>query len=296
MQGIDLTAISTETITLPIDQKKNIETSILRLDKIHPFISGNKSFKLRYYLEEAKRLRKGTILTFGGAWSNHILATAAACKLEQFKSTGIIRGEEPPVYSLVLKQALEMGMKLCFISRDDFSKQKVPVELVNDDSYLIPQGGFGPLGAKGAADILNYTDKEKYSHICCAAGTGTMMSGLIMAASSSQKIVGVSVLKNNLQLQEHIRELTGEARNNYDIVHEYHLGGYAKHNEELIDFMNEFYRKTIVPTDIVYTGKLCFAIANLIQKNFFPQGSRVLIIHSGGLTGNASLEKGTLIF
>jgi 1-aminocyclopropane-1-carboxylate deaminase len=296
MQDIDLTAISTDRIQLPFVTGSNIETDILRLDKIHPFISGNKSFKLRYYLEEAKQLQKRTILTFGGAWSNHIIATAAACQLQHLKSIGIIRGEEPLVYSPVLKQAQAVGMKLCFISREDYSKEKIPLGLLDDDSYLIPQGGFGPLGAKGAADILNYTSKERYSQICCAVGTGTMMAGLIMGALPSQKIIGISVLKNNLQLEEDIAGLAGKMATNYEIIHAYHFGGYAKFDDGLIRFMNELYRLSTVPADIVYTGKLCFAIADLAQKNFFPPGSRILLIHSGGLTGNSSLKKGTLIF
>lgn len=296
MQDIDLTAISTDHIRLPFVQQSDSETAILRLDKIHPMISGNKSFKLRYYLEEARQSGKRTILTFGGAWSNHLLATAAACRLADLKCMGIIRGEEPLAYSPILEQVKDLGMQLYFVSRDDYAKNILPTGLPNEDCYIIPQGGFGQLGAKGAEGILDHTVKEKFSHICCAAGTGTMMAGLIRSVLPIQKVIGISVLKNNYQLQEDVTTLSGTKGIGHLIIHDYSFGGYAKFNDELIAFMNELYRINAVPTDRVYTGKLCYAVADLLQQKWFPSGSRILLIHSGGLTGNASLKNGTLIF
>ncbi|MBL7745038.1 MAG: pyridoxal-phosphate dependent enzyme [Chitinophagaceae bacterium] len=274
---------------------KDIEVSVLRLDKIHPVISGNKWFKLRYYLQEAKEQKKKRIITFGGAYSNHIVATAATCKMSDLEAAGIIRGEEPPSYSHTLLKAKEYGMQLHFTSREEYHHKKVPAELLNDESYLICEGGFGEKGAEGAATILDHT-KNDFTHYCCAVGTGTMMAGLIKAALPDQKVTGVSVMKNNYELADNVRSLTNEKNKEWEIIHDYHFGGYAKYQPALIGFMNEFYRQTHIPSDFVYTGKLFYAISDLAQKHFFPAGSRLLIIHSGGLQGNISLKKGTLIF
>lgn len=297
MQDINLQAITTDPLALPCFTGRGITAAMLRLDKIHPLISGNKWFKLRYYLEEAQRLHKKRIVTFGGPWSNHIIATAAACRLQQLECTGIIRGEKPAVLSDTLKEAGALGMQLAFTRREDFAAQIVPAAWAGEDNYFIQQGGFGQPGVRGAAEILHHcADREKYTHICCAVGTGTMMAGLLSASLPRQKVVGVSVLKNNFQPEEDVKELTPGGNRNYSIIHDHHFGGYAKSSSELFRFMNDWYAQTGIPTDFVYTGKLCFAITHLAKNDFFPQGSRVLLIHSGGLTGNASLKKGTLIF
>ena len=296
MQNINFDNITTDKISLPEFSAKNVEVSVLRLDKIHPAISGNKWFKLRFYLEEAKALKKKNILTFGGAWSNHIIATAAACQLNGFSATGIIRGEEPAELSSMLTLSKEMGMKLIFISRDDYSKRKILEQINNKDYYIISEGGFGIKGADGAATIADFFKKENYSHICCAAGTGTMTAGLIMASGNQNKIVAISVLKNNFEIEQQVKSLLPEEKMNLDIFHDYHFGGYAKYDQELIQFMNELYRQSSIPSDFVYTGKLFYGIHDLISKDYFPSGSRLLVIHSGGLQGNASLNKGTLIF
>ncbi|MEP6700697.1 MAG: 1-aminocyclopropane-1-carboxylate deaminase, partial [Bacteroidota bacterium] len=162
--------------------------------------------------------------------------------------------------------------------------------------YFIPEGGYGKKGAKGAATILDYLKKENFSHICCAAGTGTMTAGLLMNSLPSADIISISVLKNNIDLEKNINKLVSVTEKKFHINHDYHFGGYAKYNVGLLEFMNEFYRHTGIPSDFVYTGKLFFAISDLIQNNFFTPGSRILMIHSGGLQGNASLKKGTLIF
>jgi len=183
---------------------------------------------------------------------------------------------------------------LHFISREDYAEKKIPASLNNSQYYFINEGGYGENGAKGAATISEQFNHENYTHICCAVGTGTMMAGLCNA--TSQKITGISVMKNNLELEGSVRSLLHDKTKAFDIIHDYHFGGYAKHKLALINFMNEFYRQTGIPSDFVYTGKLFYAIADLIQKGFFEKGSRLLLIHSGGLQGNISLGKGTLIF
>lgn len=296
MQDINPGNILIEKISLPLLSEKKVEADVLRLDKIHPLISGNKWFKLRYYLEEAKTKNKTTVVTYGGAWSNHILATAAVCKINSLRCIGIIRGEEPANPSPTLIKAIELGMKLIFISREDYEKRNIPEGLDKSGYYFIPEGGYGLHGASGAATILDYCKKETYTHICCAAGTGTMTAGLIKAALPSCKIIAISILKNNFELEENIKLLSSNEEKSFELIHDYHFGGYAKYKPALIDFMNEFYRQTDIPSDFVYTGKLFFAVKDLVNNNFFSAGSKFLIIHSGGLQGNASLSNGTLIF
>jgi 1-aminocyclopropane-1-carboxylate deaminase/D-cysteine desulfhydrase-like pyridoxal-dependent ACC family enzyme len=295
MQGLSFQNITTDFLSDPLFIKENIEIAILRLDKIHPVISGNKWFKLQFYIEEAKRLQKRTIVTFGGAWSNHIIATAAACKQNDLNSIGIIRGEEAEELSATLRYAKELGMQLIFVSRDDYRNKKIPELLSKEDFYFIDEGGYGEKGVEGAATILDHCRKKNFTHYCCAVGTGTMMAGLIRSSAKDQQVIGISVLKNNFELEDKVKALAHD-KENFQLLHDYHFGGYAKYNNELIRFMNEFYLRNRIPSDFVYTGKLFFGIYDLIAKNTFSSGSKILIIHSGGLQGNTSLSKGTLIF
>ena len=296
MQDINLHNITIDQLYLPLLSEKNVEADVLRLDKIHPLVSGNKWFKLRYYLEDANKQGKQTIVTYGGAWSNHIIATAAICKINKLNCIGIIRGEDANNLSPTLIEAKNLGMQLFFISREDYKNENVPDELKGNGYYLIPAGGYGIMGAEGAATILNFCKRENYTHICCAAGTGTMTAGLIKNSLPSNRVIAISVLKDNLDIEKSIELLTGDDTKGFQFIHDYHFGGYAKQKPALIDFMNEFFRQTSIPSDFVYTGKLFFAVNDLIGKNFFAPGNRLLIIHSGGLQGNVSLSKGTLIF
>ncbi|MFZ9387211.1 MAG: 1-aminocyclopropane-1-carboxylate deaminase/D-cysteine desulfhydrase [Chitinophagaceae bacterium] len=296
MQDIQLDAITTDRLSLPEFSQRAMEADMLRLDKIHPQVSGNKWFKLRYYLDEACRQRKKRVVTFGGAWSNHLLATAAACRLKGIACTGVVRGEKPERLSEMLLQAESLGMELVYLDRAAFREQEIPEEWYREENYIIRPGGYGIPGAQGAATIADYVNHfQEYTHVFCAAGTGTMLAGLLQAATPSQEITGISVFKNNLSLEAECRELVNND-NQVNILHDYHSGGYARFTEILIRFMNEWYEQTGIPTDFVYTGKLCFGVHDLVQKNKLPEGSRILIVHSGGLAGNASLKKGTLIF
>jgi 1-aminocyclopropane-1-carboxylate deaminase len=241
-------------------------------------------------------LGKRHILTFGGAWSNHIVATAAVCRMTGLRCTGYIRGEEPANWSATLQQAAEYGMQLKFTDRETYRQKKRNFIISSNDTYVIPEGGFGIHGAGGAAAILKTCAGVHFSHICCAAGTGTMAAGLALGAKPGEQVIAVSALKNNLMLEDDINSLTGDMAAPPLLLHDYHFGGFAKYDSGLIGFMNRFYESTGVPSDFVYTGKLFYAINDLLQQNFFPPGSRVLMIHSGGLQGNCSLGKGTLIF
>ncbi len=281
-------------------QTFGVTVNVLRLDLVHPVISGNKWFKLKEYLKDAGQENKKTILTFGGAYSNHIIATAAACKEAGFNSIGIIRGEKPKEFSPTLEDAQTAGMHLFFCSRDDYKSKIIPQtiwqQFAQNDIYIINEGGYGEKGKEGAANILDLRTKE-YTHIIAATGTGTTLAGIVSAANPGQKITGISALKNYNQLNEEINALLPHClHNQYTIYHDYHFGGYAKHNTELINFMNNWYNETGIPSDFVYTGKLFYAANDLIQKEFFLPGSNILIIHSGGLQGNRSLPKGTLMY
>jgi 1-aminocyclopropane-1-carboxylate deaminase len=272
----------------------NLDVSVLRLDKIHPVISGNKWFKLRFYLEDAKAKGKKNIVTFGGAWSNHIIATAAAGKMNGFNTVGIIRGEAPDILSPTLAGAKEHGMDLVFVPRNEYSQKNIPAVYQQNEYYVINEGGYGTLGAAGASTIID-GHWEPWTHYCCAAGTGTMTAGLANAAKNKQ-VIGISVLKNNHSLEPMIQALLNSEATAPVLIHGYHFDGYAKYQPALLQFMNDLFQHTQIPTDFVYTAKLFYAVRDLLRKNFFPSGSRILLIHSGGLQGNLSLRKGTLMF
>jgi len=300
MFPVDLTKATVDRIEFPLLKEKHIELFMLRLDKIHPVISGNKWFKLKYHLECFKKNNYKGILTFGGAYSNHIIATAYVAKLQGIKSTGIIRGEKPRELSPTLKECIDYGMQLEFVPRDIYRQKinhnSIPTEQQFPGYYTIPEGGAGAMGEKGCREILDRVNKDAYSHIACAIGTGTMFLGL--ANSSFPEVIGICVLKGMKDLPGQFNEMIHPpAKKKYcKIFYDYHAGGYARHTPELFSFMNDFYLQTGIPTDFVYNGKLVFAITDLAEQGYFPQGSSLLLIHSGGLQGNASLRKGTLIF
>lgn len=279
--------------------QKNIEAEVLRLDMIDPVVSGNKWFKLKKHVQDAINKQKKTLLTFGGAFSNHILATAAFCSRNKIASVGIIRGEKPKNLSSTLQEAMSFGMDLFFVEREKYQQKEIPNEVYHKypDAYIINEGGYGYLGMKGAFDILHLLDTEKYTHILTAVGTGTTLAGLVEAAGKEQRLIGVSALKNNFDLESQVNHLlTQENKSRFQLLHQFHFGGYAKYNKELLDFMNDWYTVTGIPSDFVYTGKMFYAFRKLSEENHFPPNSKILLIHTGGLQGNNSLKKGTLIF
>lgn len=276
----------------------NITLDVLRLDRLHDVISGNKWFKLQLQIVDCKRLNKNTIATFGGAYSNHIVATAYACKLEGLHSIGIIRGEEPKQLNHTLQQAQSLGMQLQFVSRADYSnKDLLKQSLHQDNWYWVNEGGYAILGAEGVTDMYQWIDAS-YTHIICATGTGTMMAGLIKGAAPHQQVIGITALKGHDSLQHEIANLltTKEAEKPFTIFNAYHFGGYAKHPKALLDWMNYLHKTYDLPTDIVYTSKMLYGVFNLIESAYFAEGSKIMAIHSGGLQGNLSLPKGSLVF
>ena len=277
----------------------NVSIDVLRTDLLHPVVSGNKSFKLKYYVEDAIAKGFKEMLTFGGAFSNHILASAFAAKQAGLSITGIIRGEPHIVNnSPTSQEAQKYGMHFNFVSRNEYRNKEL-IKNKFKNSYVLNEGGYGKLGAKGAEEMLTgISHFEIYDYIILAVGSGTTMAGIINAAHHHQKVIGVSVMKNNYSLDSEMKNLLIKASYNkkYELLHTYHFGGYAKKTAELINFMNSFYKETAIPTDFVYTGKTAFALKDLVNNNVFKPNTRVLFIHTGGLQGNRSLPDGKLIF
>jgi 1-aminocyclopropane-1-carboxylate deaminase/D-cysteine desulfhydrase-like pyridoxal-dependent ACC family enzyme len=274
--------------------KNNLEIFILRLDEIHPVISGNKLFKLIYFLAEAKNSRDKKIITFGGAYSNHLAATAFACKELKIKTVGIVRGEKPKVLSPTLLFCLENEMQLEFIDRESYRKinQKYFLkELKNKhgEHILIPEGGFSIEGKQGAGLINEHFNDKHFTHVCVPVGTATTFAGLVDSNKNETQIMGFGVLKNFIDIEKRLAELKVSPEKKYFFFNDYHFGGYAKKTDALIAFMNEFYKENKIALDFVYTAKMMFGVRDLIQKNYFPENSKILCIHTGGLQGNSSL-------
>ncbi len=272
----------------------NFVLDIKREDLIHPFVSGNKFRKLKYNLLEAKKQSHIKLLTFGGAFSNHIAAVAFAGKENGFQTIGIIRGDElmdKIDENPTLKFAKECGMKFEFISREKY-RNKENYDFINDlkskykDFYLIPEGGTNNLAIKGCEEILTETDTI-YDFVCCCVGTGGTISGLINSAKPHQKIIGFSALKGDF-LSEEIRKFA--KNNNWILNSDYHFGGYGKITDELVSFMNLFSEQNKIVLDPIYTSKMVFGVMDMINKNYFPKNSKILMIHSGGLQGIAGIN------
>ncbi|WP_299016427.1 pyridoxal-phosphate dependent enzyme [uncultured Polaribacter sp.] len=288
-----------QQIELPILKEKQIELFIKREDLIHPFVSGNKFRKLKYNLAEAKKLKKKSILTFGGAFSNHIVATAVAGKMEGFATVGIIRGDElgknlkeTLANNATLNEAHKNGMKFQFVDRTIY-RQKNSFGFIEKlknrygDFYLIPEGGTNCLAVDGCQEILTKQDTD-FDYICSSIGTGGTIAGLINASKKNQKIIGFPALKGGF-LKDEISKFT--TKRNWKLHVNYHFGGYAKHNNELIDFINDFKNKTGILLDPVYTGKMLFGILDLVAKDNFKAGSKLLAIHTGGIQGITGFNK-----
>ncbi len=274
---------------IAIPNNFGIEVYVKREDVLHSEISGNKFRKLKYNLTEAQNLGFTKLLTFGGAYSNHIAAVAAAGKEFGFETIGVIRGEELQEKYLenpTLKKASENGMQFEFVSRTQYRDKNNAAfldQLKNKfgDFYLIPEGGTNNLAVKGCKEILTDDDKL-FDFICCAVGTGGTISGIINSLKPHQKAIGFPALKGDF-LTEDIQKYAENSQ--WNLVTDYHFGGYAKINDELKQFMKQFFKKYLISLDPVYTSKTFFGVIDLISKGYFKPNSKVLIIHTGGLQG-----------
>ena len=278
--------IHTQQINSDVFKSKKINLFIKRIDLIHPFVSGNKYYKLKYNFTELLKQKKDKILTFGGAYSNHISATSYYAKKNNIKSIGIIRGEKQLKLNHTLTFAQNQGMRLHYVSREDY-RHKHKLYFINKlkkkfgDFYLLPEGGSNILAVKGSKEILN---NDNCNYICCSVGTGATIAGIMESSKKHQKIVGFPALKSYIDLQNNIKMWS--SRNNIKLEYGYVGNGYAKINNDLIKFINKFYYDYNIPLDAIYNGKMMMGIFDLASKNYFEEGSNILAIHTGGLQGN----------
>ena len=284
--------IKTQEISTGILDEKEVQLFVKRIDLIHEFISGNKWYKLKYNLLEAKKNLFNTLLTFGGAYSNHILATSVLANENGFKSIGIIRGERCSDLNPTLKLAKEYGMQLHYVNRNEYQSKKTSKFLSTlrnkfGDFYLIPEGGSNKFALKGTSEIITKIDSQDY--ICCSVGTGTTLAGIINSSSIKQNIIGFPAIKGFTELEKEIQSIT--TKSNWQLNNNFCFGGYAKTNPLLINFINTFNENQLIPLDAIYTGKMMFGILELISKDYFPRGSSILAVHTGGLQGNKGMNQ-----
>jgi 1-aminocyclopropane-1-carboxylate deaminase/D-cysteine desulfhydrase-like pyridoxal-dependent ACC family enzyme len=274
-------------------ENAGVRILVKREDLNHRFVSGNKWWKLKYNLMEAKRTGHNTLLTFGGAFSNHIYATAAAAKELNFESIGIIRGEEVLPLNSTLAFAKDCGMNLSFTSRESYKKknEELFVEKLKEkfgDFYLIPEGGSNSFAVKGCSEFA----REKLSlidfdYLCLPVGTGGTMAGIVQGLNGEKEVIGFSVLKNGDFLNEEVRILqraySNKVYHNWTIQTDFHFGGYAKQTPELSQFIMRMKHVFDLPLDPIYTSKMVTGVFALLEKNYFPKGSTILLLHTGGL-------------
>ncbi|MXV51336.1 pyridoxal-phosphate dependent enzyme [Pedobacter sp. HMF7647] len=276
-----------EEIFNPLYTEKGVRVFMKRDDMIHPFISGNKWRKLKYILRQAETENKKLLVTFGGAWSNHLLATACAAAKFGFQSVGFVRGED--VNNPIIAFCKLFGMHLRFVSREEYrDKQRLFDKFYGTEpsASFIDEGGAGPYAAKGCAEIISELEQQ-YEHIFCAAGTGTTSAGIInglIENKLSSQFYAVSALKGGGFLEDDINSMLTE-KYPFNLLTDYHFGGYAKTNENLITFIKRFAASTGILLDPVYTGKMMFALHEIIERDNFKPGDKILAIHTGGLMG-----------
>lgn len=293
-----------EKLSFPILEEKNIELFVKRDDLIDTEVSGNKWRKLKYNIEQALANKNNSIVTFGGAFSNHLVATAAACKLIGIRCVGIVRGEELNSNSNeTLKRCTQYGMELKFVSRSEYALRNdslylKDIHLEFENSFVVPEGGANFYGMIGCQDIIKEIEQD-FDHVFIAQGTTTTSCGVLMALSEKTKLHVVPVLKGFDSLSEMKNllnyslfddELTDDLLQKVEVHEEAHFGGYGKYNTELLDFIKEFYKQHGVPLDPIYTGKVMFELMRKVKLNEL-NNSKILFIHTGGIQGAKGIEE-----
>ncbi|MEH2208148.1 MAG: pyridoxal-phosphate dependent enzyme [Nostoc sp.] len=293
-----------QQINSEIARHAGVELYVLRLDLMHPWVNGNKWFKLKYNLLEAKEKNFTTLLTFGGAYSNHIYATAAAGNLFDFRTIGVIRGEERLPLNATLNFAVQQGMQLVYLNREMY-RQRNTLALEEylrqsfGEVFIIPEGGSNLNGVRGCTEII---ERAAFNHICVACGTATTLAGIALSLHEGQRAIAFPVLKNSAFLAQEIKSLLTNylasglptpynSPASWELVCDYHFGGYAKVNDELLLFSQQFTQEHGVPLDYVYTAKMFYGVMDLLQQGFFCKGDRLLLVHTGGLQGNVGMEE-----
>ncbi|MDQ3049711.1 MAG: pyridoxal-phosphate dependent enzyme [Bacteroidota bacterium] len=280
------------TDTGPFIYEGGTRVTVRRLDLMDPVSGGNKWFKLKYNLVRFHKEGFEELVTFGGAYSNHIAAVARAGKELKFSTTGIIRGEPASITNATLSRAAKDGMQLIFLNREAYRKKDNPTfvqEVLNGKKnyMVIPEGGCNTEGVLGCREIVTSADNQ-FNHVIVACGTGTTAAGIIASLKAHQQLIGISVLRNGQFIAAAIRNFLQEAclgkiPDNWRIEHEFHFGGYAKSTPELLAFCENFTSRTAIPVEPVYTGKVFYGLEKLIASGGFPSGSEILVIHTGGM-------------
>lgn len=297
--------IPMEDIHLDVLDEAGVQLSLLREDESHPLFGGNKLRKLKYNLIKAQSEGRDTILTFGGVWSNHIYATAAAAKEFGFKSIGIIRGEDPPGSTATLEFARSCGMQLHFVTRAEYREKeedffKAWLREQFGSFHLVPEGGSNYLGVNGCVEIMSKQTRP-FDTVAIACGTGSTLAGVLLGMGPHQRLVGFPAVGEGEHLIERIisqlywflgdADTANEYRSQFQLKPEYAMGGFGKTNDELISFMRDFYEQTNVKLDPLYTAKMMFGLIDLIKKGRFVPGHRILAIHTGGHQGTVGIER-----
>ncbi|HRG57666.1 MAG TPA: pyridoxal-phosphate dependent enzyme [Bacteroidia bacterium] len=288
---MDYSKIKLQDIILPLESKVNLK--MLRLDLIDEEISGNKWFKLKKNIEIVKSQGKIGIITFGGAFSNHIAATASACKKYNLKSIGIIRGEQVKNHTLISAQ--QNGMELRFVSRALYKNNNELIQWLNlqfnlDEYLIVPEGGANTAGIDGCKEILGLIHSP-FNYIALACGTGTTLAGIIHTIDENQTALGFPVLKASNYLENEIKKnIPPNKYHKFRLFDDYHFGGYAKYNNELLNFIKEFSATHKIQLDFVYTAKLMFGLFDLIEKKYFSDNTTIIAVHSGGIQGNKGIN------
>jgi len=267
--------------------RAEVRLVVKREDLNHPFVSGNKWWKLKYNLANAIERGDKTILTFGGAYSNHIYALAAAANELGLQSIGIVRGEEALPVNDTLLFAQQMGMRLHYISRQDY-RQKAESLFIEKlkcqfgEFFLVPEGGSNELAVRGVQEFISALEIQA-DYVCCPVGTGGTLSGIIRGLNDEKKVIGFAALKGGSFLNDEVANFVKQEYTNWEIVTDYHFGGYAKYTTALLKFINDFTERHHVPLDYIYTGKMMFGIFDLASRGFFEKGSTIIAIHTGGM-------------
>ncbi|MFS0519721.1 1-aminocyclopropane-1-carboxylate deaminase/D-cysteine desulfhydrase [Nostoc sp. UIC 10607] len=301
-----------QQINSEIARHAGVDLYVLRLDLMHPWVNGNKWFKLKYNLLEAKEKNFTTLLTFGGAYSNHIYATAAAGNLFGFRTIGVIRGEERLPLNPTLSFAVQQGMQLVYLNREMYRQRNTPAleEYLRQrfgEVFIIPEGGSNLNGVRGCTEIIADAMPTAgyayaFDHICVACGTATTLAGIALSLHEGQRAIAFPVLKNGAFLAQEIESLLTNylasglpspysSPASWELLCDYHFGGYAKVNDELLLFSQQFTEEHGVPLDYVYTAKMFYGVMELLKQGFFCKGNSLLLVHTGGLQGNIGMEK-----
>lgn len=293
----DLPATPLELLDLPVFAQAGIRVWVKRDDLIHPLISGNKWRKLKYNLCEAQQKKQQRLLTFGGAFSNHIYSLAAAGRIYGFKTIGMIRGEETLPLNATLRFARDQGMELHYLDRETYQRKSEPevLDLLKEtfgDFYTIPEGGSNSFALPGVRELLGEITVD-FDYILCPVGTGGTLAGIVSGLKTGQQALGIAVLKGKEYLENEVRRLLGmeHRQNNWQVLDGYTFGGYAKIDRNLIGFIQQFETESGIPVDPVYTAKLFYAVVALVERGFFEKGKTILVLHTGGLQGKAGMEE-----